>query len=372
MGTGAVAIVVGSGTGPSVGASPAPTFLQGLNSVTQVGSTVPANGDVNPYGVALVRQSVGKLVSGDTLVSNYNSKANVQGTGTTIVEVAPSGKRQLFSQISPTSPFPPGSSCPGGIGLTTALGVLPGGWVVVGSLASQADGAITSARPAGCLIVLNSQGAVDEAFSSPEIDGPWDMQVEPTAAGANIFLANALGGDTKTTSKGVPVAGNCTITRLELSYSGTSLPVLSSSTVIGQGFPWEANKAAFVLAPTGLALSFNGTLFVDNTLTNTVAAMPDAVDRTTAVSAAATTISTGGHLNAPLGMVLAPDGNLLVVNGNNGDATEVTPSGKQVATKTLVKNGAGDLFGLSLTANGKGILFVNDGTNSLDRAQHRT
>jgi hypothetical protein len=34
-----------------------------------------------------------------------------------------------------------------------------------------------------------------------------------------------------------------------------------------------------------------------------------------------------------------------------------------------VKNGAGDLFGLAPTPDGKGLYFVNDGTNALDVAR---
>lgn len=41
-----------------------------------------------------------------------------------------------------------------------------------------------------------------------------------------------------------------------------------------------------------------------------------------------------------------------------------SPAGKQLATKTVVKNGAGDLFGLITTSGG--LLLVNDGTNALD------
>ena len=63
-------------------------------------------------------------------------------------------------------------------------------------------------------------------------------------------------------------------------------------------------------------------------------------------------------------MTLAPNGNLVVVNGNNGNAVEITPAGRQLATKTLVKNGAGDLFGIITTPDG--IIAVNDGTNTLD------
>jgi hypothetical protein len=65
-------------------------------------------------------------------------------------------------------------------------------------------------------------------------------------------------------------------------------------------------------------------------------------------------------------MTLAPNGDLIVVNGNNGNAVEITPAGKQLATKTLVKNGAGDLFGVITTQAGNGLIIANDGTNALD------
>lgn len=369
LSTGAVALAVGVttvGITAAGAAAAAKPFLTQLNTVSSIGSTVPANGDVNPYGVALVSSSTGKLVAGDTLVSNFNDKANVQGTGTTIVEVTPSGRTQLFSRISH---LPSGAACPGGVGLSTALAILRGGWVVVGSLPTGAGGALPKQAPAGCIIVLNSDGVVVETFSNPNINGPWDMVAQATVSGANLFVSNSLGGNTKT-HKGVPVAGNCTIVRLSLTIAAGAPPQLVSSTVVGSAYPWKADKAALVLAPTGLALSLNGTLYVDNTLGNTVSAIPDAVDRTSPVSEASSLISMGGSLNAPLGMVLAPNGDLVVVNGNNGVATELTPAGKQVASKTLVKKGAGDLFGLAVTPDGQGIVFVNDGTNALDQARH--
>ncbi len=55
--------------------------------------------------------------------------------------------------------------------------------------------------------------------------------------------------------------------RLDLALSATAPPVLTSSTVIGKNYPWIANKAALVLAPTGLALGRNGTLYVAETQT---------------------------------------------------------------------------------------------------------
>jgi hypothetical protein len=189
------------------------------------------------------------------------------------------------------------------------------------------------------------------------------MAVSANATSATLYVSNALGGNTQT-ENGHPFAGNCTVARLDLSLNPTGPPTLVSSTIIGNNFPWIANKAALVLAPTGLALGTSGTLYVDNTQTNAVSAIPDAANRRTAVSGKASIISSGGGLNAPLGMALAPNGDLIVVNGNNGNAVEITEAGKQVARTTLVKYGAGDLFGL--TASAAGILFVNDGSNSLD------
>src|ERR1700680_4516179 len=111
-------------------AAPAPTsFLSHLSAVTNVASTVPVNGDLNPYGIAVVSQSEGRLVAGDTLVRKFNDAANLQGTGSTIVEVSPSGAVSTFAQLSASS-----RSGPSGVGLTTALTILPGGWVVVGNL----------------------------------------------------------------------------------------------------------------------------------------------------------------------------------------------------------------------------------------------
>jgi hypothetical protein len=54
---------------------------------------------------------------------------------------------------------------------------------------------------------------------------------------------------------------------------------------------------------------------------------------------------------------------LIVTNGNDGNIVEITPQGRQIAKVTLANHGAGDLFGITLSAGGKGILFVNDGAN---------
>src|SRR5438445_5771728 len=129
----------------------ASTFIGPFNSVQTLASTVPNNGDVNPYGVAVAPVTSGRLVAGDVLVSNFNNHRNLQGTGRTIVEVSPSGSQTLFAEISPNKlPGP----CPGGIGLTTALVALRSGWVVVGSLPTK-DGT-SGTMQAACLLVLDA------------------------------------------------------------------------------------------------------------------------------------------------------------------------------------------------------------------------
>jgi hypothetical protein len=335
-------------------------YLSQLKAGSQIASTVPAEGDVNPYGVAVVPASAGRLTAGDILVSNFNDKANVQGTGTTIVQVSPAGKATLYADLAK---LPAGMACPGGVGLTTALGILPGGWVVVGSLPTAAGGTLPGVDPAGCLIVLNDQGTVAETITNKNIVGPWDMAVSSTATSAQVFVSNALGGNTST-HDGTPVTGDCTVVRLDFSLSAGSPPSLTSATTVGSGYPWKANKAALVLAPTGLALGHNGTLYVADTQTNTISAIPQALTRTAAEPATTGLLSAGGALDAPLGMTMAPNGDLIVVNGNNGNAVEITPAGRQLATRTLVKNGAGDLFGIITTSDG--VIAVNDGTNALD------
>jgi len=155
-----------AGTGLMAGSASAggvPAFVGPLHKTSVIASTVPGNGDVNPYGVAVVPRSTGDLHRNNVLVSNFNDKSNVQGTGTTIVQVTPSGGVSLFAKINRNLP-----GCPGGVGLTTALTALRSGWVIVGSLPTR-GGAISGP---GCLIVLDQWGNVRETFTGGGINGP--------------------------------------------------------------------------------------------------------------------------------------------------------------------------------------------------------
>ena len=48
-------------------------FIQSFNAIDLVASTVPANGDQNPYGVYVIPKSIGSLNRGNILVSNFNN-----------------------------------------------------------------------------------------------------------------------------------------------------------------------------------------------------------------------------------------------------------------------------------------------------------
>jgi hypothetical protein len=62
---------------------------------------------------------------------------------------------------------------------------------------------------------------------------------------------------------------------------------------------------------------------------------------------------------------------VLAMNANNGNAVEISPSGRQLAKVTLVPKGSGDLFAAAIATGGQGLLFVYDGTNALDLAKTR-
>ena len=79
-----------------------------------------------------------------------------------------------------------------------------------------------------------------------------------------------------------------------------------------------------------------------------------------------TPISTGGDLNGPLGLATAPDGSLLAANGGDGNLVDVSPSGAQLGEKTISPGGAGALFGLAVSGNGKSLYFVDDSENLLN------
>ncbi|HEY6308801.1 MAG TPA: hypothetical protein VI488_20360 [Candidatus Angelobacter sp.] len=338
-------------------------LLPTLTNVRTVASTVPTNGDVNPYGVAQVPESKGKLVEGDILISNFNNSANQQGTGTTIVQISPTGAVHLFAQIdAKTLP----GNCPGGVGLTTALVALSSGWVVVGSLPTS-DGTSATAK-AGCLIVLNSNGNVVETISGGHIAGPWDMTAADGSPTATLLVTNLLSDANLSDTQ---PSNTATVVRVVLKVDVADKPQVLSSTVIGSGFPVRFDPAALIIGPTGVALDGNlDLLFVADSLNNRIAGIPNPLTRTTSAGTGVT-LSHGGALNDPLATSRAPSGNIIVSNGGDGNLVEITDDGKQVATKLVDMSGsppgAGALFGLLALSDR--VFFVDNATNTFNVAE---
>jgi hypothetical protein len=327
-------------------------FIGQFNTVTEIGSTVPSNGDVNPYGIVTVPSSVGSLVRGDILISNFNNSANLQGTGTTIVQESPTGHLTSFAHIS-------ASSVPFGVGLTTALAILPDGYVVVGSLPTTNGKAATAT--AGGLIVLDSNGHVVKTISGGPINGPWDLTAVSAGPFSSLFVTNVLNG---TVEHGETPTDGGTVVRIDLATFFGHAPFVTSERVIATGFPERTSEAALVVGPTGDGLGPEGTLYVADTQGNRVAAIPGALFRQTPVGGGGTTVAKGGFLNGPLGLAIAPNGDILTANANDGNIVETTPVGAEFQPFET-EAGEGGLFGLAVAPYAQGVYFVDDSNNTL-------
>ncbi|MFF0729631.1 hypothetical protein [Streptomyces sp. NPDC004134] len=358
----ALAAAVAISTTAAAGAAPAHgSFLGRLHTVRPVASTVPANGDVNPYGTAVVPRDSGKLRRGNVLVSNFNNSQNQQGTGTTLVQISPRGHARLFAQIDPDNlPGP----CPGGVGLTTALSILPGGWVVVGSLPTT-DGTSDTAS-AGCLLVLDNHGKVRETIAGGGINGPWDMTAASHGKRTDLFVTNVLNG---TVAGGGNEVDEGTVLRITLKRHGKQPPHRVKTTTIGSGFAQKTDPAALVIGPTGVGLAKNGSLYVADTVENRITVIPHALSRHSSAGTGRV-VTSDGFLNGPLGLAIAPNGNILTTNGGDGNIVETTPRGLQVAFRQLDSSGdppgAGALFGLAVDLDRDAVYFVDDATNFLN------
>ena len=311
-------------------------------------TTVPSNGDVNPYGVAYVPSGFatgGALSPGDILVSNFNNSANMQGTGTSIVNISQSGAQTVFFHGT-------------GDGLTTALSVLRGGYVLVGSVPT-ADGTFSTINM-GSLVVLDKFGNLVQSITDTALlNGPWDMAVQDDGRTARVFISNVLSG---------------TVSRLDITLEPHFW--ISKATQIGSGYKHVANSAALALGPTGLVYDqANDSLYVASTADNAIYRISGALNRETDASVGHLVYADNAHLRGPLALILAPNGDLIATNGDavNADANfpsemvEFTTKGKFVDQLSVDSSGQGGAFGLALARIGSNwqVAAVDDITNTL-------
>ncbi|OIQ84365.1 SMP-30/gluconolaconase/LRE-like region [mine drainage metagenome] len=346
-------------------------LLETIHRHKMLASTIPENGDVNPYAVIVAPVSMGSIEKDDVLVDNFNNISNLQGTGTTIIRYRPSTREtRLFAQVAQNL-----KDCPGGVGLTTAMTMLKSGWVIAGSTPSS-DGT-TRTKGDGCLLVFDPDGRHVATWTGPAINGPWgNMVTVDHGDHATLFISMAgfgvPGPEILDPATHYPVAVHeATVLRLELTIPEGRPPVLRSQTVVGNGFAQRADRDNFLLGPTGLALGPDDTLYVTDGLDNEITAIQNASTRTDSAGKG-TVLTRDGLLAWPLAMVMTAVGHLIVCNGKNGQAVEIDPaSGKQIYAQWLDSNqaqsppGNGDLFGIALTPDGKGIYYVEDDVNAL-------
>nr|WP_258002177.1 hypothetical protein [Burkholderia sp. WAC0059] len=341
-------------------------MLETLHRDTTLINTVPDNGDQNPYAIVVAPVSSGVIKQNDVLVDNFNNAANLQGTGSTIVDYHPDTKQMtLFASIPRDL-----KDCPGGVGLSTAMTMLKSGWIIVGSTPSN-DGT-TDTKGAGCLVVLDSNGKIAKTLSSPNINDPWgNMAVVDNGDHATLFLSNA-GFGVGSANGNPPVFKQATVLRLDLDIPAGQPPVVKSETVVASGFGAQADKGVFLVGPTGLALSpDNKQLYISDAIGNRINAIDDPLTRDTSAGVGRQ-LTADGLLHRPLAMVLTPQNHLIVTNALNGQVVEIDPATeKQLYARWVDSDraqtppGNGDLFGIALTPAGDGFYYVEDDVNTL-------
>jgi hypothetical protein len=351
-------------------------FLENIHRHVTLTTTIAGNGDLNPYAIVVAPVSSGLIHKDDVLIDNFNDISNLQGTGTTILDYSPATRQtSLIARLPKKLP-----QCPGGVGLTTAMTMLKSGWIIVGSTPS-ADGT-TKTKGEGCLLVLDTNGKLVSVVSGPKINDPWgNIASIDNGSTATLFVSMAgfdvPGPDVRDPVSGFPVTvKKATVLRIELSIPEGKPPVFKSQTVVADGLNARANKDAFLVGPTGLALGADGTtLYVSDGVGNRIIAIPDATTRTTSAGEGRE-VTKDGLLRRPLAMTTTPGGHLLVTNATNGQVVEIDPvAGKQIyaqwidADQAQSPPGNGDLFGIAMRPDGKGFYYVEDDMNTLVVAQ---
>jgi hypothetical protein len=285
-------------------------------------STVPANGDVNPYGVAFVPPGFptgGTISTGDILVSNFNASSNLQGSGTTIVDVPPTAP--VFQYFGGTAP----------LGLTTALNVLRKGFVLVGNFSSP-DGSCGSAS-AGSILVIDKNGSLVSSINNSAIQGPWDSTLVDQGDKAKYFVANGLSG---------------TVVRFELDVSASGVTV-DNVTQIASAYKHMCDPVTFVDAPTGLVYDpTKDVLYVASAADNAIYAVSNAADRKQDGGIGKLIYTDPKHLHGPLGMTMAPNGHLLVANNDsiNSDPNQIAKGRSLQAFRSLARRAQGSHYSI--------------------------
>jgi hypothetical protein len=277
------------------------------------------------------------------VVCNFNDKANVQGTGFTIVALHPKpGSKPLLVSSSKTL-----------VGCN-ALAL------------STGDDIWAAAFTANDNPVLSPTGVLEINIKGKPFDRPFGQIFAQPKGGSPAFYATD--------------AGDGTVVRINLGSPFTF-------DVIAKGFAINHGKPGSILGPSGLAYDPNGDqLYVVDGTNNTVVAF----SKVSSIPNGGVTVEKGGKtfkgpsahdarlvfagapLNGPISSALLFNGNLVVGNTGNPSGknimVELSPTGKMLATRNVDKGASGALFGMVATgtsaANTK-LYFNDDNDNNL-------
>jgi hypothetical protein len=321
------------------------SILKQLKREVVIGSTIdPKLHQLNPYGLTVAPITAGAFTKGDLVVCNFNDKANVQGTGYTIVALhpAPGSKPRLVSDDK------------------TLVGC--------NALALGSDDTIWAAAwTANDNPVISSSGKLLINIKGPPFDHPFgQVFAQPVSGSPGFYETNARGAGT--------------VVRINLGSTFTF-------DVIGKGFAINRGMPGSILAPSGLAYDASiDTLYIVDGTNNTVVAFDkvstipnggiivekDGMHFRGPSASHARVLFAGSPLNGPISSALLPNGNLAVGNTLNPSGqniiVEIARNGRVLATRNVDKGAAGAIFGMVATgrsASDAKLYFNDDNTNQL-------
>ena len=324
------------------------SVLKMLVNQRTIGSTVdPLNGDQNPYGLDVAKTTAGKITAGDLVVCNFNDKANVQGTGSTMEVLHP----QPGSLPRRLAKHPSLRGC-------DAIALSPGDDPWVASFSSNENP------------IFGPAGAFFTGLTQYPWYRPWGQAFAskgPTG-GPAFYESNAADGS---------------IVRINIDYQGNF-----TFDRIADGFAVNNGPPGSILGPSGLQYDPKlDRLYVVDGMTNTVVAFNHVTTIPAggiSVGSTGTTFSgpfasrgkvifAGRPLNGPISSALLPNGNIVVGNTLDPNGAnlmvELANSGGHELYARNVDSGAGAaIFGMVATGTtdqNTQIYFNDDNDNTL-------
>ncbi len=339
--------------------------LSQLQTSTTIGSTVDtANGDNNPYGLAIAPTTAGNVTAGDLLVCNFNSNSstNAVGQGTTIEDLSP----MAGSKPKRIAQDPSLAGC-------DALAINPGKGYIWAAAYTANDNPIFS--PTGTL--------VNTLASAYKWAGPWgQIYAAPTTSMSSSGGTYSTGGSSSTASTSafyISEAQNGWIVQANITSTGIQYNTIAT------GFPVNTSSQYGILAPAGLTYDpSSDTLYIISSDTNSVAAftsastipangimvtagMNNALTFSGPAASQAKLIYSGAPLNYPVSSALLYNGDLVVGNTGDNNMVEINPAtGKMVGEKLVDTGNAGAIFGIATSGTSLTTqkLFFNDDNNN--------